>query len=204
MDHMGRGNHICEGLEMPSPHMRTHTSFILHIGVCAFLWLATTHKNIAHFINLALCNLQVLCCAYPSNPSKFSTIPYNRQLPYLLPLSPISLLNISSTEISRYYHLILLLPRSLNSTLWSSINTIRDGKDISWHQRAELCYPHSSFIHFCSRHAQTLFVLLFIGMYLTVWQCCVCEHSHLCSSRQLTLVHRAEGGKSALLSLLLN
>lgn len=79
---------------------------------------------------------------------------------------------------------------------------IRNGIDI--HQRAELCYPLSSCIHFCSRHAQALFVLLFIGMYLTVWQCCVCEQRRLCSSRQLTLVYRAEGEKSVLLSLLLN
>lgn len=92
----------------------------------------------------------------------------------------------------------------LNSMLRSSMNTIYDSKDISWHQRGKLRYPLSSCIHFSSCHAQMLFVPLFIGMYLTVWQCCVCEQSCLCSSRQLTLVYRAEGGRSALLSLLLN
>lgn len=88
--------------------------------------------------------------------------------------------------------------------LRSCINSVCDGKDISWHQRAEPCYPLSSCIHLPSCHAQMLFVPLFIGMYLTVWQCCVCEQSRLCSSRQLTLVYRVKGGKSALLSPLLN
>lgn len=218
MDHMDRGNHSCEGLETLH-HTCTHTSFIPRIGVSAFLCLASTWICVFFFLS-SFCpcccvTLSPLLCFPRKDPvqtTKFPTIlllfcsKYLNPLPLLsfLTLSqPHSLLNIISTEISRYYQLIFIVASILNSTLWSSINTLHDGKDISWHQRAELCYPLSSCIHFCSRHAQTLFVLLFIGMYLTVWQCCVCEQSCLCSVRQLTLVYRGERGNSALLSLLL-
>lgn len=181
-------------------HTCTHTSFILHIGVCAFLWLPSTHYSIVYF--------EVFCCAYENPSSPKLCFAAHILTPISLPLSPI----LSKTLQWDFTVLPVdfIVASILNSMLWRSTNTVYDGKDISWHQRAELCYPLSSCIHFCSCHAQTLFVLLFIGMYLTVWQCCVCEQSRvceqslLCSSKQLTLVYRTEGGKSVLLSLLLN
>lgn len=115
MDHMGSGNHSCKGLETLH-HTCAHTSFILHIGVCAFFVTCIHTQSIAAVIILRRETLNPLLCF----PESIQFKPLNSQLSLLLVCclaahtsAPTSLLlvlrslpSIISTEISCYYQLI--------------------------------------------------------------------------------------------------
>lgn len=194
MNHTGCRLCSCRDLEILQCAC-THSSFILHLGICGILWLASMHDTpetalflccvIFHSCIVLLTNIQ-------PKPLNFPTICSTALLFFAAYTSTYSARFSLPNNISAEFNLLLLPSYTVK---WGSINIIYDCKYFFWHQRAELCYPLSSHIHLCSRHAQTLFVLLFIGMYSTVWQCCVYEHSRLCSSRQFNTWVQSAGRK---------
>ena len=76
MDHMDCRNRTCRGARKTLQHTCTHTSFIVRIGVCALLGLASTHKALHTPLFLRCCVSHLLCFPkiHPVQTSKFPAI----------------------------------------------------------------------------------------------------------------------------------
>lgn len=187
-------NHSCQCWRGALHHTCAHSLFSLRIGVFFF---SSQTEEIAHFIIPSL-------LLWTTLTSKFSSIALCSLREHTSDW--LSLLFSISSKHDSYWDspvkpACFIFCLSPTSVLQSSINTSVMVKTFPAIKGPSCAIPLSSCIHFCSRHAQMLFVPLFIGMYLTVRLCCVCEQSCLCSSRRLTLVYRAKGGKVCIIKL---
>lgn len=134
MDHMDWREPQLQGLGYASPHMHTHFIYPAHRCLCIFVTFASTRKTLhtSLFLHCVTPGPNVVLTKnHPVQTSKFPTVSSTR-LPscslYLNP--PISLLLslILSQTSSRVDFIVASIS---NSMLWSNINTICDGKDIS-------------------------------------------------------------------------